>query len=218
MLTGYRRAFSLLELLVTLVLISILAVLGFQAGSRVLSRADQADSLACLRNLGQAMLLYGGDHQQSLPGPLWPGQMLLYDANREGRLVREVAPYLEVEPRDLPYLVTRLIPRAYRRAVPAEKLPSTRIYVMNTAIEVQGEERAPFGDLRTDPQTPTMRQSQLRNLSAEDRWMMSEADQKHPDVSTAPWRNNTPREPVHQGRRAVMDFDGAIRLEGAEPQ
>lgn len=216
MVTGYRRAFSLLELLVTLVLISILAVLGFQAGSRVLSRADQVDSLACLRNMGQAMLLYGGDHEQRLPGPLWPGQMLLYDADREGRLVREVAPYLEVEPRDTPYLVTGLIPRAYRRVVPAEKLPSTRVYVMNTTIEIQGEGRAPFGDLRTDPPIPTMRQSQLRNLSAEDRWMMSEADQKHPDVSTAPWRNNTPREPVHRGRRAVMDFDGAIHLDGPE--
>lgn len=215
MSAGCHRAFSLLELLVTLAVVGILIVLGIQVGTRAVSGADQADSLLRLRNLGQAMFLYAGDHEQRLPGPLWPGQMMLYDANREGRLVRELASYLEVEERETPYLVADLVPRAYRRMILANKLPSTRIYVMNTVVEIQGEERAPFGDLRTDPPILTMRQSELRNLTVGDRWMMSEADQKHPEVATAPWKNNTPSQPVHQGRRAVMDFDGAIRLQGS---
>ena len=82
------RAFTLVELLVAIAIIAILAGLALTALPAMRQRADQADALAKIRTMGSAVLTYPADHDGRLP-PLWPGQVLEYQAGRGGRIVTE---------------------------------------------------------------------------------------------------------------------------------
>jgi hypothetical protein len=53
----------------------------------------------------------------------------------------------------------------------------------------------------------------IHHIDPGEDWMMAEADQQHPAVSSAPWANATPPQPVHRGKRAVLSFNGAVSLE-----
>lgn len=211
-----RRGFTLIELLVTISIIAVLAVLALAALFRSQRSAEQADSTAQLRTMSQAVLTYAGEHDNSLPGPLWPGQVMLYDPAREGRLVREVGEYMPFEKRPEAYLVESLIPKAYRRAMKGANLADARIYVMNTAVEVNGATANPFGNLPTDPALPSLKLVTVASLPEEERWMMKEADQQVPEVATASWRANTPPAPVHGTLRAAARFDGSVTWEKAK--
>lgn len=209
-------AFSVVEMVIVLGLAALLAVLGIGAGSRALATADRMDATTRLKSLGQAVFHHAAEHEQRLPGPLWPGQVLLYDAQREGRLVRELADYLDIETRATPYVVDRMFPRAYRRAMPPGSPGDARVYVMNSGLIVDGQVRAPFGSLTTAPVVEPMRLGQLPNLPSGERWMISEADQSHPDVAGAPWKTHTPPQPLHEGHRISVGFDGSVSLDRAE--
>ncbi len=211
-----RRGFTLIELLVTISIIAVLAVLGLAALFRSQRSAEQADSTAHLRTMAQAVISYAGEHDGRLPGPLWPGQVMLYDPSREGRLVREVGEYLSFEKRPSAYLVESLIPKAYRRAMKGTNLGDARIYVMNTAVEVNGTTVNPFGNLPTDPALPSLKLVTVASLPEEERWMMKEADQQVPEVAGAAWRANTPATPVHGRMRAAARFDGSVNWEKAD--
>ncbi len=210
------RAFSLLELLVVIWIIAILAVLAVGVGSRAIASANQADSLARLRTVGQAILLHAADHNSVLPGPLWPGQVMLYDPAREGRMVRDLSSYLGVENRDAPYLVNRMIPKAYLRNTTAGAMQDVRIYVLNSVIVQDGQTNRPFGALTTTPSIAPMPIVSLSDLPADERWMISETDRQHPDVINAPWKANTPERPVHGQFRVSLNFDGSAGLEIVE--
>lgn len=203
----------MLELLVAISVTAVLALFGLAAYSRMSSTGDQADSTARLRSLGQAVLLHAAEHDHYLPGPLWPGQVMLYDPAREGRVVRELAPYLGIEQRPEPYLVSHMIPRAYRKTAPGVPLHDLRVYVMNPGVTIDGRIVPPFGALTTSPPAAPLRTISLGSLPAQEQWMLAEADQKHPYVATAPWRASTPEIPVHGGRRGLMKFDGSIEFE-----
>lgn len=210
---GSNRAFTLVELLVVIAIVGILTALGVGAGSRALAAADKVDSTARLRDLGRAIHLYASEHDQFLPGPLWPGQVMYYEPSRDGRMVRDLAPYLDIEQRSTAYVVDKMFPRAFRRNMPAGAPADARIYVMNSSVVLNGQTNAPFGSLTVSPILPTMRLGQLEHLPANERWMASEADQWHPDVVNAPWKANTIPRPVHDGSRAVLGFDGSVTLE-----
>ncbi len=219
---GKMRAFSLLELLVVIAIVGLLAALGLGAWSKALADANRADSIARLKTIGQAIFSYVGEHDQLLPGPLWPGQVLLYDPVEKGRLVVSLAPYLGVEQRDTPYLVDRMIPKAYRRNPTAGRMNDLRIYVMNASIVLEGNTHRPFGALLTTSNGDTvksadpLRINRLDKLPDNERWMLSETDQKHPSVAAAPWKASTPPLPVHDNLRAVLNFDGSAQLEAAK--
>ncbi len=218
-----ERAFTLLELLAVLAICTALATLGLGVGGRALKEADKADSVARLRTLGNAIHLYAGEHDQALPGPLWPGQVMEYDPARDGRIVRDLAPYLDIAHRDAPYLVQRMIPNAYRRNPPSGRMTDLRIYVVNASIMLEGQTVTPFGTLITASTGETVKTSdplrlnRLDKLPGNERWMLSETDQKHPSVAAAPWRASTPALPLHDGFRAVLNFDGSANLERVNP-
>ncbi len=209
-------AFSLIELLVALAIVAALLVLGIGAGRQTLAGAEKADSLARLRSLGQAILLHAGEHDHQLPGPLWPGQVMYYDPVENGRIVVRLAAYLDVEQRDAPYLVDRLIPKAYRSNPTGGGMKDVRIYVMNSSIILDGQTNRPFGSLTTSPPVEPMRVGCLDRLPGNERWMVSETDRLHPDVSSAPWKANTPPLPMHEGFRASVNFDGSSQVAPAK--
>lgn len=203
-----RAAFTLIELLVVIAIIAILAVIVAVAAPQLIARADDADALGKIRQMGAAVLHYPSDHNGFLP-PLFPGQVLEYEEGRGGRIVTECAAYLGVPSGTGKFLAARLMPRAYAKLAEPKDKNAMRVYVMNTAVTNNGAVVGPFGRVTTPGQPPTG-STPLGALSgAGGIWMMSTADQQQQNVAAAPWRNNTPRESPLGKKRAVFRFDGS---------
>jgi len=200
------RAFTLVELLVVIAIVAVLAGLALAALPGLQQRADRADALAKTRTMGQAVLHYVPDHAGKLP-PLFPGQVLEYK-DREGRIVKECAPYLGLAQASGTFLVHWLMPKAYARLkVPANQL-EMRIWVMNSRLT---NDLRPFGGIANGEvdgnSLPFASISGFMN-----NWMISTVDQTHPNVATASWRTNTPPKPPLGNVRAVFRFDGSAGL------
>jgi prepilin-type N-terminal cleavage/methylation domain-containing protein len=216
--TSKRPAgFTLVELLVVIAILAGLAALGLSAGSKALDEANKADSLARLRTMGQAILLHAADHEQTLPGPLWPGQVMEYDPDRDGRLVRDIAPYLDIPPATEKTVVTRMIPKAFRGKAPGVAAKDLRVYVMNAEIVDNGQTNRPFGALTVTPPILPKRLGSFAIPTESERWMIRETDQLFPDVAAASWRANTPPRPVHGNARIALGFDGSAMVERVNP-
>lgn len=206
-----RGAFTLVELLVTIAVVAVLAALAAGTVPGLIARADGADALGKIRQTGAAVLHYPADHNGMLP-PLFPGQVLEYEEGRGGRIVTECAAYLGIEPRSGKYLVTPLIPRAYARLNEPKDKNAMRVFVMNTAMTNNGAVINPFGRVTTPGKPPTGNTPLASLAGSGNPWMMSTADQQQPNVVSAPWRNNTPKDPPLGNKRAVFRFDGAGEL------
>ena len=205
------RAFTLVELLVVIAIAAVLAGLALAALPGLQQRADRADALAKTRTMGQAVLQYVPDHAGKLP-PLFPGQVLEYEASRGGRIVTECAVYLGVDTREAKYLVRSLLPRVYaRQTVPANPA-QMRVWVMNSTVTNNGTTTNPFGSVTTPGQPPTGNMTLAALAESFSQWMISTADQEQPNVATAPWKANTPPQPPLGKVRAVFRFDGSAGL------
>ena len=206
-----RGGFTLVEILVVTVIVAVLA--GLTAGMLpgLFARVQRADALAKTRTMGLAVLQYPADHGGKLP-PLFPGQVLEYEEGRGGRIVTECAAYLGVPTSPPKYLVRSLMPRAYaRQTVPADPA-QMRVWVMNTRLTNNGAVINPFGGVTTPGEPPTGNSvlGALSEISAP--WMITTADQKQPNVASAPWRANTPPASPLGDARAVFHFDGSAGL------
>ena len=204
------RAFTIVELLVVIAVIAVLAGLALTALPGLQQRADQADALAKTRTMGQAVLQYVPDHAGKLP-PLFPGQVLEF-RDRPGRIVKECAPHLGLAEASGTFLVHWLMPKAYARLkVPANQM-DMRVWVMNSSLT---NDLKPFGGItngRVDGESlPLASVSGFFNT-----WMISTADQAHPNVTGASWRANAPPEPPLGNVRAVFRFDGSAGLVSIE--
>ena len=204
--------FTLIEWLVVLGIIAVLAVFLTPAVARALDRANQVEGLNQIRSIGQAMVQYAGDHDGFLPGPLWPGQLLEYDPNRDGRLVRDLAPYLDLPPSNSIYLARAFVAKTFLRKMPADQLSLARPYVANLEpTNSAGEILRPFGGLVAPNLASPMK---LAALPAEVRsqWALSDADQLHRNVRNAAWKANTPAKPIYDTHRAVLFYDWHAEL------
>ncbi len=208
---SHRGGFTLVEILVITAIVVVLA--GLSAGTLpgFFDRVQQADALAKTRTIGLAVLQYPADHGGKLPA-LFPGQVLEYESGRGGRIVTECAAYLGVSTSPPKYLVRSLMPRAYaRQTVPADPA-QMRVWVVNTKLTNNGAVMNPFGKVTTPGEPPTGN-SMLGTLSEVSApWMITTADQKQPNVASAPWRANTPPAPPLGDARAVFRFDGSAGL------
>lgn len=207
-----RAAFSLIELLVTVAIVAVLASMASAFLPGMIARADSADALAKMRQMGGAVLHYPSDHNGFLP-PLFPGQVLEYEAGRGGRIVTECATFLGIDGEDGKHLVTPLMPRAYGRLSEPKDKNALRVYVMNTAITNGSTVLNPFGRVTTPGKPPTGNTPLSALAGASASWMMSTADQKQPNVAVASWKNNTPAEPPLGNKRAIFRFDGSAGLD-----
>ncbi len=207
-----RGAFTLIELLVTIAIVAILAGMASAILPVMIARADSADALAKIRQMGSAVLHYPSDHNGFLP-PLFPGQVLEYESGRGGRIVTECADYLGIGERTGKYLVMPLMPNAYGRLTEPKDKNAMRVYVMNTAITNGAAVINPFGRVTTPGKPPTGNTPLSALAGAGASWMMSTADQQQPNVAGAPWKNNAPAEPPLGNKRAIFRFDGSAVLE-----
>lgn len=210
-----RAAFTLIELLVTIAIVAILASVAAGIVPGMIRRAESADALAKLRQMGAAVLHYPADHNGFLP-PLFPGQVLEFAEGRGGRIVTECAAYLGIEPAAGTFLVTQLMPGAYAKLSEPKDKNAMRVYVMNTAVTNNGTVVNPFGRVTSPGKPPTGNATLATVAAASPPWMMSTADQKQSNVAAAPWRNNTPAEPPLGNKRAIFRFDGTGELQEIE--
>lgn len=214
-----RRAFTLVELLTVIAIISILGALVIAGVGGAKRSAQRAGGVNALRQVGAAIELYAQDHSGRLPGPLWPGQVPIYQPDRgesDGRLAGFLADYLDVRsPDNRPIPVPAMIPPAF----PMDELfqrPSDepRTFVANTAVEIPGQMK-PVNYWGTHPalaESPAESQPARRFEIAEpaNTWALMDADQQHPRVRNAPWGSSTPERPIHGSVRHALFFDGRV--------
>ncbi|MEX1118348.1 MAG: hypothetical protein WEB60_06085, partial [Terrimicrobiaceae bacterium] len=134
-----------------------------------------------------------------------------YDKYRNGRLIVELAPFLGVEERDEPYVVTGFLTRSLRRSLPNTNPKDIRLYVMNMAVETPTGTVNPWGNAAHAEPGPPLVLSALPTVSRSSLPMLSEAHQNHPAVVAAPWRLSTPALPPHGKRALQLFFDGSVR-------
>ena len=205
------QAFTIVELLVVIAIVAVLAGLAVTAMPGLMERAARADVVAKTRTMGQAVLQYVPDHAGKLP-PLFPGQVLEYEAGRGGRIVTECAAYLGINQAEGKYLVTSLMPRAYaRQTIPANPA-QMRVWVMNGTVTNKDGITYPFGSVTTPGQPPTGNLTLAAVPHITSQWMISTADQEQPNVAAASWKANAPPKPPLGNVRAVFRFDGSAGL------
>ena len=199
-------AFTLLELLVVLAIIGVLAGLLLPIFNAVQLRADRVTAISQMRQIAVALAAYPADHNGCLPGPLYPGQMPMLDASRDGRLVVILASYLSITIPATPQLIPLFIPPAYRRNCTADFLVNARTFVMNMAVPAANQTILnPWGNATTSTGGEPLPLAQVPGQA----WAFSDADQLHPRVTGAPWKANTPATIVHGTRRLAVRFDGS---------
>lgn len=200
-----ETALTLIELLAVISVIAALASMLFASVARVRMAADRTVALQNMRTIGMAIVGYAADHDARLPGPLWPGQMPLFDPGRDGRLVKEVAAYLPITVPARPAVESLFVPPAYRRAVGEAALVDARTFVMNMVLPFEQGVLNPWGSLVAGQDPTTARLSAVPSGA----WAFSDADRKHPRVKGASWANQTPSGPVHSPDRLAWFFDGS---------
>lgn len=93
--SGNQRAFTLIELIVTVTILLILAALLMPALNLARSKVNETLCAQGLANIGKAVSLYIADHDQSLPGPLNPAFGGWYSASTASGLVTSfLYPYM----------------------------------------------------------------------------------------------------------------------------
>lgn len=140
-----RGAFTLVELLVVICIVAVLSSLILTGTKKALISADTSRCASQLRQLGQAILLYAGEHDQRLPGPLWSGQDCFYQAGGDpGQLVVYLVPYLNLRPADSTVRYTELLVCPSFRRI--SKIKDPRTYSMNGTVQKSdGTNGSPFG-------------------------------------------------------------------------
>lgn len=207
-----KRGFSLLELLVVLLILAILGGLVYSAWGGLRGKSERTRAIAQLRQIGLGLQQFAAEHDGRLPGPMWPGQIPVPDPGRDGRLARDLAPYLGItlgsEPAAL--FLPPAFPRAFRAVQPSAPWSEARTFVLNMAVVPPGNPAGsapinPWGNLAGTPTAP-LRLAAVPSTA----WALSDADQLHPRVRAAVWRAFTPAQPIHGPRRLALRFSGAV--------
>lgn len=207
------RGFTIVELLVVIAIVGILVAISTGIMMNAGKSGDRVAAVQQLRQIGLGIQTYTTDNDGTLPGPLWPGQMPIYDPDRAGRLAGELAPYFDLDADAGVQLVREMVPPAFRREMEVSIEAQPRTFVANLVWEVNDITYTPLGDARDD--SPPMKAAALPP-NANNFWILSDADQQHPEVGSAPWSGNTPAEPVHGNQRATLYLDGRAAMQPLE--
>jgi prepilin-type N-terminal cleavage/methylation domain-containing protein len=182
-----RRAFTLTELLVVIVIIAIVAALLFPITGLVRSRADSTQCVSQLRQIGTAIAVYIGDNNGILPGPLTCKQSADYLPNQPGSLAALLENYLGTSGLRSPNGNSRYSP-LFECPAAARKLndPAKPTYLVDM-LQSPDAGQSVWGDVTLD-QKP-LPNTALNNwslaytggapLSPSETWAIQDADQNY---------------------------------------
>ncbi len=138
--------FTLVEILVVVSIISILTALSVGVFRSVFDRAKETESMASLRKVGHAILLYTTENENQLPGPLYTSVVSRFRSSDGNQLATRIAPYLGYTVTDQWQGMQELIPNN-RKITPAQAAQSS-ILTFNANVNdyvVDDVPRRPFG-------------------------------------------------------------------------
>lgn len=92
-----KKAFTLIELMMVVVIIGTLASIGVVAYNSAQKSARDAKRIADLNSISGALTMYGADHGRKYPNTPCGNQTY---STHDARLVRDLQPYLAVMPSD----------------------------------------------------------------------------------------------------------------------
>ncbi len=201
-----RGGFTLMELMVVVAIIAVLVAL-LMPGMAKMSRNAQGSHIASqMRQLGQAVFSYAGEHDGQLPGPLWDGQGFRYKATHPEALMTHLGSYLGVQNVDANWRIADQLmtppQRAFWHKINNDSAAFLKITVSGSVI--------PFGYSSGATVTTSMRLQSL--VTPSETYMFREADQKASWVSiSSGYYRQCPPAPLHGDYRYISYFDGSIR-------
>ena len=213
------RAFTLVELLVTIAIIAILAALGMTAYRSVMAAANGAKCTSNLRTVGQAITLYVEDSsflkftngtanptQGQLPGPLNVGQIPICSKNYQSMLGFLLYPYLGLpEPTKVDLVVAVLQCPGWKKEVKKKDGVS---YLATNSFTYENTVYRPFGyPFASGAMKMTAMPIQPSRIV-----VLKDADQMCPEAG-GDWLSNLPAKPVHNGKRNTLYLDGHVSMQ-----
>ncbi|MEO0794778.1 MAG: type II secretion system protein [Verrucomicrobiota bacterium] len=215
-----KSGFTLVELLVCIAIVAVLSGILASVVTTARKSAMRAGGVNSLRQTGAAIQLFTQDHSQTLPGPLWPGQVPFYQNEERERLAYWLSPYFDL-PRDAvrPMPVKVMIPPAY----PMDEIGTEpRTYVANTKYRHPDTNEIinywgthPFLAKKPEDSIPMTVTSIPVPAQA---WALMDADRENRFVKFAPWAIKTPEKPIHGRVRHVLYFDWHVEAVGIDEE
>lgn len=218
------HAFTLVEMLVTVMIVGLLAALLLPVIGKARNSGAQAKGIANLRQIGLAVQTFATENENRLPGPAPLGVLSYY--NRAGRnsshaFPAKIAPYL-----GLPDAAT--LPTSQDIIVPALEDPGFKItmlvstnapnFVQNPVLSdepgVEGKKHI-FGNIATSglPATNPLTIFDVVNLGGPSKvWMLTTTDQQLPAKLTnkSGWIPKLPPAPPYGKSRLRLFVDGHV--------
>lgn len=207
-------AFTLVELLVVVAIIAILGGLIFAASGKIRAVGDRTKCIANLRQVGAALSGFVGEHDGTLPGPLWTWQSCWAGSGDYGSLATVLAPYVGVELEEDAQKVPILVCPAWQREAPYQE---DELYIMNSEVMFDGTKINPWGDAdiadqndepRLNPEgrdTPR-KLAAITDISLAQTWAMQEWDKQFDGPRGKTW-SGIAKKPVHGDVRNALFFD-----------
>ena len=214
----FRRAFTLIELLIVIAIIALLAAFLVPAVSKALRKGYQSQCMSNLKQSATALQVYMDDNEQWLPpgkgaaSGLFTGQGAAYDNNATGELVYYTAKYLGLpSPSANQQIASTFICPGAKRYSSAGVTDATRTDYALTPIS-SNINFQPFGN--ASPALPPHAMAEITDPSTI--WSISDTDQ----LATGPgpsWYATLPPAPVHGLTRNSAYFDNHVGQRSVGP-
>lgn len=202
-----RRAFSLIELMVVIVIITVLAALSLPAFESIKNRAALSSGLSNMRIISLGIIGYAGDHDQQIPGPLNTGLGPRYNLWTIGSLAQMIWEYTG-DPQPLASgtqtsnVFTTPAFRAKRKSI-----DSPSFYSNHRIVPYTGSAFDPWGSV-------PVKMSLRNDFSKGETWALQDLDQLNAPTG-AGWASFLPPKPIYGNKRVTLYFDWHVEAVSA---